>query len=143
MGAYDVHAARLFGSVVAKTGIVPFMELAELVITLEPFASARRVYWIVNNRSSHYGQRSIDRMGAARPNTRLVRLPVHASWLNQIEVVFSVIQRKVIKPDDFSDLAALADGPKARCHSLPEPATPRWGGESAARIDQDQPHPAP
>jgi hypothetical protein len=31
------------------------------------------------------------------------------SWLNQIEVVFSIIQRKVIKPADFADLAALAD----------------------------------
>ena len=35
--------------------------------------------------------------------------PVHASWLNQIEIVFSIIQRKVIKPADFADLAALAD----------------------------------
>ena len=34
---------------------------------------------------------------------------MHASWLNQIEVVFSVIQRKVVKPADFADLAALAD----------------------------------
>jgi hypothetical protein len=37
----------------------------------------------------------------------LVHLPVHASWLNQIEIVFSVIQRKVIKPADFADLDAL------------------------------------
>jgi len=34
---------------------------------------------------------------------------VHASWLNQIEIVFSVIKRKVIKPADFADLDALAD----------------------------------
>lgn len=45
-------------------------------------------------------------MSAAWPNAHL---PVHASWLNQIEVVFSVIQRKVIKPADFADLAALQD----------------------------------
>jgi transposase len=109
MGAYDVHRARLIGSVAPKTGIVPFMELAEQVMTLEPYASARRVYWIVDNGSSHNGQRSIDRMRAAWPNAHLVHLPVHASWLNQIEIVFSVIQRKVIKPADFADLAALAD----------------------------------
>lgn len=48
-------------------------------------------------------------MRAAWPNAHLVHLPVHASWLNQIEIVFSVIQRKVIKPADFADLAALAD----------------------------------
>jgi transposase len=109
MGAYDVHAARLFGTVAEKTGIVPFMELAERVMTLEPYASARRVYWVVDNGSSHRGQRSVERMAAAWPNAQLVHLPVHASWLNQIEVVFSVIQRKVIKPADFADLAALAD----------------------------------
>jgi hypothetical protein len=109
MGAYDVHSARLIGTVAEKTGIVPFMELVERVMTLEPYASARRVYWVVDNGSSHNGQRSIDRMAAAWPNARLVHLPVHASWLNQIEIVFSVIQRKVIKPADCADLAALED----------------------------------
>jgi transposase len=108
LGAYDVHAARLFGQVAEKSGIVPFMELNHVMST-EPYASARRVWWIVDNGSSHNGQRSIDRMAAAWPNARLVHLPVHASWLNQIEVVFSVIQRKVIRPADFADLADLAD----------------------------------
>jgi transposase len=109
MGAYDVHRGRLIGSVAPKTGIVPFMELVEHVMTLEPYASARNVYWIVDNGSSHNGQRSIDRMSAAWPNAHLVHLPVHASWLNQIEIVFSVIQRKVIKPAGFADLADLQD----------------------------------
>lgn len=109
LGAYDVHAARLFGQVAEKSGIVPFMELVERVMNTEPYASARRVYWIVDNGSSHNGRRSIDRMTGAWPNARLVHLPVHASWLNQIEVVFSVIQRKVVKPADFADLGDLAD----------------------------------
>jgi transposase len=109
MGAYDVHRACLMGKVAPKTGIVPFMELVDHVMGLEPYASARNVYWIVDNGSSHSGQRSIDRMSAAWPNAQLVHLPVHASWLNQIEIVFSVIQRKVIKPADFADLAALQD----------------------------------
>jgi hypothetical protein len=95
--------------VAPKTGIVPFMELVDRVMTLEPYASARKVYWIVDNGSSHAGQRSVDRLTAAWPNAHLVHLPVHASWLNQIEIVFSVIQRKVVKPADFADLAALAD----------------------------------
>jgi transposase len=109
VAAYDVHQARLIGTVAERTGIVPFMKLAEAVMTTEPYASARRVHWVVDNGSSHHGERSVDRMTAAWPNARLVHLPVHASWLNQIEVVFSIIQRKVIKPADFSDLSALAD----------------------------------
>lgn len=109
MAAYDVHRAHLIGTIADKTGIVPFMELVDKVMTQEPYASARRVYWVVDNGSSHNGKRSIDRMTAAWPNARLIHLPVHASWLNQIEIVFSIIQRKVIKPADFADLAALAD----------------------------------
>jgi transposase len=109
MGAYDVHRARLVGSVADKTGILPFMELVHKVMTQAPYASASRVYWIVDSGSSHIGRRSIDRMTAAWPNASLVHLPVHASWLNQIEIVFSVIQRKVVKLGDFADLAALGD----------------------------------
>lgn len=85
------------------------MALVERVMTTEPYASARRVFWVVDNGLSHNGQPSRDRMAAAWPNAKLVHLPVHASWLNQIEVVFSVIQRKVIKPADFADLADLGD----------------------------------
>jgi len=109
MGAYDVHRGRLIGTIAAKTGIVPFMDLVEKVMTTEPYASARTVYWVVDNGSSHNGRRSVDRMAEASPTARLVHLPIHASWLNQIEIVFSIIQRKVIKPADFADLDALAD----------------------------------
>ena len=109
MGAYDVHRAHLIGTIADKTGIVPFMALVDKVMTQEPYVSARRVYWVVDNGSSHRGQSSIDRMTTTWPTARLIHLPVHASWLNQIEIVFSIIQRKVIKPADFADLAALAD----------------------------------
>jgi hypothetical protein len=107
-GAYDVHRAQLIGRIAPTTGIAPFTELVEQVMRSEPDASARRVFWIVDNGSSHAGQASVQRMSAAWPTATLVHLPVHASWLNQIEIVFSVIQRKVIKPADFADLDALA-----------------------------------
>lgn len=108
MAAYDVHRARLMGRVEPTTGIAPFTALVNQVMSAEPYASARRVFWIADNGSSHRGQASIDRMAAAWPNTVLVHLPVHASWLNQVEVVFSIIQRKVIKPSDIGDAGALA-----------------------------------
>lgn len=107
-GAYDVHRAVLIGRVAPTTGIAPFGALVEQVMTREPYASARRVFWVVDNGSSHAGRSSIARMQAAWPTATLVHLPVHASWLNQIEIVFSVIQRKVVKPADFADLDVLA-----------------------------------
>jgi hypothetical protein len=108
-GAYDVHHARLIGTIAPTTGIVWFSELVTKVMTTEPYASARRVFWIVDNGSSHCGRASVARMSAAWPTATLVHLPVHASWLNQIEIVFSVIQRKVIRPGDFADLDVLAE----------------------------------
>ena len=78
-------------------------------MTSEPYASARIVYWIVDNGSSHAGRASIERLEATWPNLRLVHLPIHASWLNQIELYFSIVQRKALSPNSFDSLDELAD----------------------------------
>ncbi len=107
LAALDVHHATVMGRCAPTTGIDPFTQLVAQVMTQEPYASARRVFWVVDNGSSHAGQASIDRVRAAWPNAVLVHLPIHASWLNQIEIYFSIVQRKAIKPANFSDLADL------------------------------------
>ena len=108
LAARDVHRAKVFGRCEARTGIEPFGRLVSQVMTTEPYASARRVFWVVDNGSSHRGQTACDRLSAAWPNATLVQLPVHASWLNQVEVFFSIVQRKVLTPNDFTDLAEVA-----------------------------------
>jgi hypothetical protein len=77
-------------------------------MSTEPYASAKTVFWIVDNGSSHAGRTSIARMQDAYANARLIHLPVHASWLNQIEIYFSILHRKALTPNDFEDLDALA-----------------------------------
>lgn len=62
----------------------------------------------MDNGSSHNGARSVERMEQAWPTARLVHLPVHASWLNQVEIYFSILQRKAIATGDFTDLDDLA-----------------------------------
>ena len=108
LAAWDVHHARIYGRCEPKTGIEPFGRLVEQVMTSEPYASARTVFWVVDNGSSHAGQASIDRLQGQWPNLRLIHLPIHASWLNQIEIYFSILQRKALTPNNFADLAALA-----------------------------------
>jgi hypothetical protein len=108
LAAWDVRHGRLFGRSERKGGIEPFDRLVRQVMTKEPYASARRVFWIVDNGSSHRGQRSIERLEGRWRNLVLVHLPLHASWLNQVEIVFSIVQRKVLRPNDFENLAALA-----------------------------------
>ncbi len=104
LAAWDVHQAKVFGRCESSSGIDPFMRLVDHVMTREPYASARRVFWVVDNGSSHRGQASIDRLRHSYDNAHLIHLPVHASWLNQIEIFFSVVQRKVLTPNDFVDL---------------------------------------
>ena len=107
LAAYDVHRAKVFGRCEPTTGIEPFGRLVEQVMSAEPYASAERVFWIVDNGSSHRGQASIDRLQGAWENLQLIHLPVHASWLDQIEIYFSIVQRKVVNPNDFVDLAQI------------------------------------
>jgi DDE superfamily endonuclease len=104
LAAWDVHRAKVFGRCEATTGIDPFNRLIDQVMSCEPYASAHRVFWVVDNGSSHRGQASIDRLQARWPALRLIHLPVHASWLNQVEIYFSVVQRKVVSPNDFHTL---------------------------------------
>jgi len=105
--ALDVHLGNVIGRCAPKTGIEPFSELVAQVMTTEPYASAHRVFWVVDNGSSHNGARSVQQMSEAFPNATLIHLPVHASWINQVEVFFSIVQRKVVKPQDFPDLQTL------------------------------------
>jgi DDE superfamily endonuclease len=105
LAAWDVHRAQVFGRCEPATGIEPFGRLVAQVMTAQPYATARRVYWVVDNGSSHRGQTAARRLQQQWPALRLIHLPVHASWLNQVEVYFSVIQRKILRPSDFASLA--------------------------------------
>jgi len=93
-------------------------------MTTEPYASAGQVFWIVDNGPSHRGTASIKRMTRAWPNAHLIHLPVHASWLDQAEIYFSVVQRKVVTPNDFTGLGQIRDRLAAfqtRCNAVAKP----------------------
>jgi hypothetical protein len=109
LASLDVHRARLFGRCERTIGIAPFDRLVDQVMTQPPYCDARRVFWIVDNGSSHRGERCVRRLTAKYPRLVPVHGPVHASWLNQIEIYFSIVQRKVLTPNDFPSLAAVED----------------------------------
>jgi transposase len=109
LAAWDVHRGKVTGRCEPTTGIAPFSRLAEQVMTSEPYASAGRVFWIVDNGSSHRGAASVKRMATAWPNAHLIHLPRHASWLDQAEIYFSVLQRKALTPNDFTSLDQIRD----------------------------------
>jgi transposase len=109
LAAYDVHHARVIGHCAPTTGIEPFSALVTKVMTSEPYASARRVFWVVDNGASHRGWTAAARLRDTVPNAIMVHTPVHASWLNQIEIYFSVLQRKLLTPDNLASLQVLTE----------------------------------
>ena len=108
LAALDVHRAKVFGRCEAATGMAPFGRLVDQVMSQPPYNEARRVFWVMDNGSSHCGESSIRRLTQAYPRLVPVHGPVHASWLNQIEIYFSIVQRKVLTPNDFPCLEAVA-----------------------------------
>jgi hypothetical protein len=107
LAASDVRRGEIYGRCERTTGIVPFGRLIHQVMRQEPYRSARRVFWVLDNGSSHRGQRCIDRLHKRWPRLIPVHTPVHASWLNQIEIYFSIVQRKLLTPNDFQSLEHL------------------------------------
>lgn len=114
LAAWDVQQGRVMGRCEARTGIASFGRLVEQVMEHPEYRTPSgrtdvrsRVFWVVDNGSSHRGDASVKRMSKAYPNAVLVHLPVNASWLNQVEVYFSMLQRKVLTPNDSADLQEL------------------------------------
>jgi len=109
LAAWDVRRAKVFGRCEESTGIVPFDKLVEQVMEQEPYQSASRVFWVMDNGSSHRGKLGDKRIQAKWKNIVPVHTPIHASWLNQVEIYFSIVQRKVLTPNDFDSLLAVKD----------------------------------
>ncbi len=109
LAAWDVRRGVVMGRSERHTGMDPFMRLVEQVMSQEPYRSAVRVFWVVDNGSSHRGARAQERLKKRFPNATLVHTPVHASWLNQVEIYFSIVQRKVLTPNDAASLAEIAE----------------------------------
>jgi hypothetical protein len=107
LAAWDVRRGYVMGRCELTTGIEPFGRLVHQVLAQEPYRSADRLFWIVDNGSSHRGETAKHRLHQVDSRILVVHTPVHASWLNQVEIYFSIIQRKVLTPNDFTDLAAV------------------------------------
>jgi len=105
--AWDVFQGRIFGRVAANTCIATFNELVDMVMTQEPYQSSARTFWIVDGGCAHHPNTFPARLRGMYPTAVAVSLPIHSSWLNQIEIYFSIVQRKVLTPMDVADKETL------------------------------------
>jgi transposase len=109
LAGLDVRTGKVFASTPRTTGIAPFMDLVGQVMARPEYRDAPRVFIVVDNGSDHRGKKAADRLRKAYPNAIMIHTPVHASWLNQVEIFFSVIQKKVVSPNNFTSVQALSE----------------------------------
>jgi hypothetical protein len=107
LAAWAVRRGDVMGRGASRTGIAPCGRLVTQVLAEEPYRSGARLFWMVDNGSSQRGEAAKKRRRQVAPRILLVHTPVHASWLNQGEIYCSIIQRKVLPPNDFADLEAV------------------------------------
>lgn len=100
--ALDVFGGTVIGQINDTNNILTFNQLVEKVMTQHPYSTARRVFWIVDNGPAHHPNTFPARLSNLYEHAIAVHLPTHASWLNQIEIYFSILQRKALTPRDFS-----------------------------------------
>ena len=127
LAAWDVRRGIVMGRCEPSTGIEPFGRLVTQVMEREPYCTAERVFWVVDNGSSHRGQTTVRRLAKAYANLIVVHTPVHASWLNQVEIYFSIVQRKVLTPNDFASLEAVNSACASTKHSQTDSRAPLRG----------------
>jgi DDE superfamily endonuclease len=116
LAALDVRTGKVFAATPDTTGIAPFMDLIGQVMSRPEYKDAPRVFVIVDNGSDHRGQAAITRLRDAHPHAIMIHTPVHASWLNQIEIVFSIIHKQVLTPGDFPGIGTLSHALLAFVH---------------------------
>jgi hypothetical protein len=102
LAAWDVRRGYVMGRCEPTTGIEPFGRLVDQVLAQAPYHAAERLFWIVDHGASPRGDTAKHRWHQVDARIEVVQTPVHASGLNQVEIYCSIIQRKVLTPNDLS-----------------------------------------
>lgn len=123
----DVFSGRVYGETAPQNGIEPFEAALTHCLEQERYRDAERVFLIVDNGCAHHPRTSPTRIPAQHPNVIPVHLPTHASWLNQVELYFSILKRKALHPTDFPDTEALKQRiMHFQCRYNDDPQPFRW-----------------
>jgi hypothetical protein len=105
MGAYDVRNRKLFGFTAETRGSEPFVQLLDGVDQCYPTG---RGHLVCDNLFDHNTDDVLDWL-EEHPRWTMHFTPKHASWLNQIECAFSILQAKVLARGSFRSADELRD----------------------------------
>jgi transposase len=105
MAAMNVVDGTVHGKVINRNDSATFIEfLTEIDAQVPPDLD---IYLVMDNGSSHVSKATKAWL-AAHPRFHVTRTPCHASWLNMIEIWFSILTRKMLRRGEFASREALA-----------------------------------
>lgn len=104
----DVQTGQVTGKVGPKNGIEPFDNLVRAYLASPAAAAAKRIFMILDGGSAHHANTAPKRLAALDKRIQVVTLPTHSSWLNQIEIYFSIVKRKALTPNDLACATEVA-----------------------------------
>ena len=110
----DINSGSICHETVAKGGILPFKALIDKLLEEEQYRKAKRLFFIVDNGSSHARERFQARLDEWYPSDEYpemiaIHTPKHASWLNQVELFFSILGRKAFRNVECRKRQAMID----------------------------------
>lgn len=106
--ALEVRRGQVLGQISPNNTKATFDQFVDEVMAQAPYRTARRVFWLVDSAPAHHPATFPARLAERHEQAIAVYLPVHASWLNQVEVYFSILQRKALTRRDFSSAEQMA-----------------------------------
>jgi transposase len=99
LAALNVHTGQVIGQVREQRRrheVVAFLDLLDAVVPADQV-----IHLVLDNLNVHRGP-AIDDWAAAHPGRiQFHFLPFHASWLSQIEIWFSILERRCLRRGDF------------------------------------------
>src|SRR5665647_3071364 len=124
MAAMNVTDGTVHPKIIVANNSATFIEfIIELAATVDP---AKKIHLIVDNGSSHTSKATKAWL-AEHPRFRVTYTPVHASWLNIVEIFFSILARRMLRRGDFASRQDLIDKILAFIATYNQTAKPfRW-----------------
>jgi len=132
-GAFDTRTGGVYGRTYRRKRQIEFIDFLEYLDRTIP-ASITVIHIVCDNVSVHHGK-EVRAWLARHPRFQFHFLPVHCSWMNQVEQWFSILQSKRLAVADFEgldDLAAQIDSFIAQWNEIAHPFN--WTRQSFAKV---------
>jgi len=105
LASFEVHSGQVRAQTIQRNNSVTFIRFLRRLLNAYP---AKDLYVVADNGSSHRSKKTLAWV-AKQKRLHLAFTPTHASWLNQIEIWFGILTRKVVRRGIFKSRDELVE----------------------------------